>query len=205
MNWTCPKCRYDIEEQFSTCWHCGTNPDGVEDPNFQLIDPDIADSLKDSPTEWPAPKTYLWLRRVLKILRYVMAVTGSILLIILLWFIIETGAWLSNTVLPWHRQEVIETACTWGGLAPLPESANQITVETMGGPFTRTFEVTFYAPAEDIENWIEASPRLKDNQSSIILPDSIRYKISPGEKGSQGGWVEINDAGTRVKIRVWWS
>src|SRR5262249_43926502 len=32
--WTCPKCQADVEDQFESCWACGSNREGVTDPNF---------------------------------------------------------------------------------------------------------------------------------------------------------------------------
>jgi hypothetical protein len=32
--WTCPKCQADVEDQFEICWSCGSNREGVTDPNF---------------------------------------------------------------------------------------------------------------------------------------------------------------------------
>jgi hypothetical protein len=33
--WQCAKCREQVEENFETCWNCGTSREGVEDPAFQ--------------------------------------------------------------------------------------------------------------------------------------------------------------------------
>lgn len=32
--WHCPKCQTQIDDEFDTCWACGTSHDGTEDPNF---------------------------------------------------------------------------------------------------------------------------------------------------------------------------
>ncbi len=36
--WTCPKCGSKVDREFEVCWHCGTAPDGTEDPNFVPAD-----------------------------------------------------------------------------------------------------------------------------------------------------------------------
>ena len=45
--WTCPKCLTKIDKTFDVCWQCGTNVDGVEDPNF--VRADDAEPIADSP------------------------------------------------------------------------------------------------------------------------------------------------------------
>jgi predicted lipid-binding transport protein (Tim44 family) len=41
--WTCLKCRENIEDQFDTCWHCGTKRDGsppaTPPPSFPTSEP----------------------------------------------------------------------------------------------------------------------------------------------------------------------
>jgi len=32
--WKCVKCSEEVEDNFDTCWSCGTAPDGTEDPHF---------------------------------------------------------------------------------------------------------------------------------------------------------------------------
>jgi hypothetical protein len=36
--WQCPKCKSKVDDSFDVCWSCGTNPDGIEDPNFVIAD-----------------------------------------------------------------------------------------------------------------------------------------------------------------------
>jgi hypothetical protein len=36
--WTCPKCGTKVDPSFDVCWHCGTSPDGLEDPTFVRAD-----------------------------------------------------------------------------------------------------------------------------------------------------------------------
>lgn len=37
--WKCPNCQELIEDNFDTCWNCGTHTDGTRDPSFTR-DPD---------------------------------------------------------------------------------------------------------------------------------------------------------------------
>jgi hypothetical protein len=46
--WQCVKCHQHVEDQFDTCWQCGTSRDGTEDPDFSLGDevpPEAAETL----------------------------------------------------------------------------------------------------------------------------------------------------------------
>jgi hypothetical protein len=38
--WKCPKCGEGLKDDFEVCWSCGTNKQGVLDPNF--LDPEAA-------------------------------------------------------------------------------------------------------------------------------------------------------------------
>lgn len=33
--WTCAKCAEQLEDDFGTCWNCGTSKTGVENPDFE--------------------------------------------------------------------------------------------------------------------------------------------------------------------------
>jgi hypothetical protein len=48
--WICPKCRESIEANFDVCWSCGTDRQGVEDPDFRAEE-DISDFTEHNPTE----------------------------------------------------------------------------------------------------------------------------------------------------------
>lgn len=62
----------------------------------------------------------------------------------------------------WDRQEMLRVALTWGRLAPLPASAQQITISTEGSLFSRAFRVSFIAPVADFERWLCESPGTRD-------------------------------------------
>ena len=119
---------------------------------------------------------------------------------------IEVGASLSGVVLPWHRQSAIETTLLWGGLAELPATATDVAITASGSMFTRTFDLSFNAPADDIQSWIAASPRLSGATPEERDGGRVqRYDIIPGEQGAIGGWVELRDNGEAVVIHISWS
>jgi hypothetical protein len=44
--WRCAKCRGEVEDQFDTCWNCGTSREGVVDPSFR---PEPVESAPPAP------------------------------------------------------------------------------------------------------------------------------------------------------------
>ena len=138
-----------------------------------------------------------WLRRIL-------LVVGLALVLVVGSLVVEVGAYFANIMLPWHRQGAIDAACSWGGLAPLPESATDLEVLTGGGAFTRTFHITFAAPEAAIEEWVKQSPRLRQARP-VTTGTRDRYEVRPGEHGAAGGWVEVDRAAHRVVIEIMWS
>lgn len=118
--------------------------------------------------------------------------------------LIEVGAYFSNVMLPWHRQEAIEATLLWGGLAELPSTATNVSVTTSGSMFTRTFDLKFEAPDHEIRRWIAESPRLSENTPQNRERGVDRYEIYPGEQGAVGDWVEVRYQGA-VVIHMSWS
>src|ERR1051326_7161433 len=57
-----------------------------------------------------------------------------------------------------NRQSALNAATTWGRLAPIPPSAQNVQVEVKGSMFTREFVITFDAAPAVIQRWIAASP-----------------------------------------------
>ena len=45
--WKCSNCKELIDDQFDTCWNCGTRTDGTHEPSFAR-DPDAADAPKQA-------------------------------------------------------------------------------------------------------------------------------------------------------------
>jgi hypothetical protein len=140
-----------------------------------------------------------------RMLRYGLLGVGTVVALVGSWLAVELGADFFHLVLPWHRQSALDATRAWAGLAPFPDAATDLTVSTDGTMFTRTFDVTFKASAPDIGEWIERSPRLRNNLPTSVDADCDRYDIHPGEEGAFGGTVEINRREHRVRIHVSWS
>ena len=104
------------------------------------------------------------------------------------------------------RSQVSAIDCieTWGRLAPLPRSAQQLEIKQSGSRFTRGFQATFYAPQPDIDQWLKASPGIKDAMEIGIPPSSRHFEIKPGG-GAVRAQVEVDDESHRVSIDVHWS
>ena len=113
--------------------------------------------------------------------------------------------YFTNIVMPWDRSNAIETAITWGGLANLPDEAEDISVGTEGGMFTRTFIIQFELDNDAIDAWVKKSPRMKNMVPIVEEDGTLRYEIYPGEERSIGGTVRVNRMDHWVIIRMMWS
>jgi hypothetical protein len=68
--------------------------------------------------------------------------------------------------------------------------------------FSRQFIIQFNSNEFQIQKWINASKRLKNNSPRILNGTKI-YDIYPGENGAMGGQVKTKD--TIVIINMSWS
>ena len=115
--------------------------------------------------------------------------------------------WVNN-LNPLQKPHMKEVA--WGQFAPLPENAKDFWIETSGGPFTRTFDGSFSAPKEEVEQWIDDSrglDRARETKSELDSESGTgetEIRIEPGG-GAQGGDVRISRDRTKVFFHVWWS
>lgn len=126
-----------------------------------------------------------------------------ILALLLLFLLVFTYLnFFSTIVFPWQKAEAIKTTLNWGGLAELPEGAENLSVEKSGSMFTRTFTIEFDADQKEIENWILNSKRLIENKPKVKGVNKT-YEIYPGENKSLGGKVSIEKG--KVIIRMSWS
>jgi hypothetical protein len=100
--------------------------------------------------------------------------------------------------------KAIDCVLEWGRLAPFPESAEQLTVTTEGGMFTRGFRVTFVASQEDIFRWLASSAGTKELMPERIEPNTKKYVIEPGG-GAAYAEVVIDDKTNLVSVYVSWS
>ena len=113
--------------------------------------------------------------------------------------------YFTNTIMPWKRNSAIETTLLWGGLAELPDQANNLKVQTTGGMFTRTFHLEFNLSEQQLKKWIAMSNRLKELTPLTQSDGTNLYEIYPGEDGAIGGTVLINFQKGNVKIKMAWS
>jgi hypothetical protein len=101
-----------------------------------------------------------------------------------------------------ERKRATEAMLEWGRLAPFPTTAQEITIRTEGGLFSRTFRCHFKAPKSDIETWVRSSPGLLEAESTYG-DRKTKYLIKPGG-GANRAEVTIGDDGS-VQIYTSWS
>jgi hypothetical protein len=75
-------------------------------------------------------------------------------------------------------KNMVESARHIGRLAKFPDSKTNFKIATTGSAFTRSFYITFKAPAKDIEKLIQNSPGLKNVKPQIYSKNYmlIEYK-----------------------------
>jgi len=129
----------------------------------------------------------------------ILKILGSLFIILTLYIYLQ---FFSGYILPWDKEEAVQTTIKWGGLAPLPINKEDVDIEKKGSLFTRQFIIEFTASESQIKDWVKNSIRLKDNSPEKKEKKKI-YDIHPGEEESFGGNVEIE--GNNVKISMSWS
>ena len=119
------------------------------------------------------------------------------------------AAWLGYMLLSpessWNRASAIRCTLEWGQLAPFPQSARNLIITTSGNMFTRSFHISFTAPADDIERWLQESPGPRKVVPKTESPGIREFEIYPGGGGAVGGTVRVEDAVHRVLIDMSWS
>lgn len=103
-----------------------------------------------------------------------------------------------------EKQDAYNTAFGWSGVKALPAWATDPKIETKGGMFTREFEITFTGTKEQIENWINTEPALKDIQKEDIGNSVYKYILKP-QGGAQWAEVKVDSINNIVTIRTYWS
>jgi len=124
---------------------------------------------------------------------------AALFILCILYMYIEV---FSGFVLPWDKQESIQTTLEWGGLAPLPVKTSNVNIEKTGLIFTREFIIEFKATENQLKDWIKNSKRLKNNIPKLQGSRRI-YDIHPDEEESFGGNVKVED--NSVTIKMSWS
>ncbi len=106
-------------------------------------------------------------------------------------------------VLPWEKDEVIQSTLEMGGLNSLPENTEIISIEKRGSIFTRQFILEFQLKDTlEMNTWINQSKRLKGSTPKTENKLKV-YEIYHGEGGAYGGKVKID--GTKAIIDMSWS
>ena len=135
-------------------------------------------------------------KRILRIVGCVLAV-GAVAAV---WF----GYMLFSPGSSWNRAAAIRCTLEWGRLAPFPASARDLKITTSGNMFTRSFHISFTAPADDIELWLRQSPGTRGVVPTTETPSIREFQIAPGG-GAQAASASVDDAKHRVSIDVSWS
>ncbi|TWU35598.1 hypothetical protein Q31b_50330 [Novipirellula aureliae] len=101
------------------------------------------------------------------------------------------------------RTSGLEAAQQWARMAPLPDSASGLVIETRGGPFTREFTIRFNAPSNDVNSWLDKSPGTSELKP--VVNGNIRvYTVEPGG-GAMHAEVMVDDDLGSVSIHTFWS
>ncbi|MBE8724252.1 hypothetical protein [Flavobacterium hungaricum] len=110
--------------------------------------------------------------------------------------------YFSSFVMPWERNEAIQSALEWGKLDTLPQDAEIISLEKRGSIFTRQFIIEFESSESEIKKWMMRSQGFKNNTPEIRNEKKI-YHIHIKKSKAYGGKVEIT--GNKVLINMSWS
>ena len=120
-------------------------------------------------------------------------------------FVLLTGLFvvphIANIVMPWDRADAIESAMESDGLHELPESADNVSVDTEGSLFTRDFIIEFNCNKNDLDNWIRKSNL--DKLTPTKDENGVEVYQVPGQNGAIGGHVYIDK--NKVTIDMSWS
>jgi hypothetical protein len=103
-----------------------------------------------------------------------------------------------------NRASAIDCTLEWGRLDPFPPSAQQLTITTHGGMFTREFRTSFVAPSADIDEWLQIAPGTREAVVTVPSPGVRHFQIAPGG-GAAFAEVIVDDTQHRVSIKVYWS
>lgn len=110
--------------------------------------------------------------------------------------------YFSSFVMPWQRDEAIQSALEWGQLDKLPPDAEIISLEKRGSIFTRQFIIEVESSEIEIKNWMMKSKGFKNIQPKV-KNETKTYEIHIRESKAYGGKVEIK--GNKVLVNMSWS
>ena len=101
------------------------------------------------------------------------------------------------------QKEMITIVLEWGRLAPFPIYATNVSIETEGNSFTRSYHASFVATKQDIQAWIKDSPGINEATPQELSENKVKYIISP-TGGANSVEVTIDFAINKVDIYVSW-
>ena len=110
----------------------------------------------------------------------------------------------SREVFFFSRDSAMSCVFEWGRLEPFPPSATEVKLIQSGGAFTRCFDASFVAPADEIEEWLKKSPGTREAVPMSPSPGVRLFKITPGG-GANIAEVAVADTEHRARVRVEWS
>lgn len=102
------------------------------------------------------------------------------------------------------QKEMMTLVLTWGRLAAFPANATKVSIKTEGSSFTRSFRASFFAPKQDILDWIKKSPGINEAVPEKLSDNKIWYDIVPGD-GANKAEVTIDNLLNTVAIYVSWN
>jgi hypothetical protein len=100
-------------------------------------------------------------------------------------------------------RQMIRIRCEWARLDPFPASAQQFSITTEGGMFTRGIRARFATPQRDIDRWLASSP---GPRSAAVESHACKrkYIIEPGG-GADYAEVIVDECLHVVNIYAYWS
>lgn len=105
---------------------------------------------------------------------------------------------------PTSQKEMLQLTLAWARLEPLPPHADNLSVSTEGSAMTRSFRVSFSAPQDEIDAWLQQSPGTSSTFAQILDADRLKYTIEPGG-GASRAEVIVDTKNHTVEIYVSWS
>ena len=147
----------------------------------------------------------MMMKNKIKLPKLIIAFVSTILLVALVAF---AGLFLGSSNSrdnqdPAKQEEMMALVLEWGRLSPFPASATNVSIETEGNSFTRSFHASFEAPKQDIQSWIKDSPGLNETTPEELSENKVQYLITPGG-GANRAEVTIDYALNQVEIYVSW-
>ena len=120
-------------------------------------------------------------------------------------FLFMASAWLLfSDGSPVVRSSALSTCYEWARLDQIPDTAEDVSVKSVGSMFTREFRISFRAPVSDVNSWLATSPGTKEAIPELLDDGTRVYNIKPGG-GAQFAKVSVSKEGTKVRIHTYWS